>query len=386
MISTYNQLCPVLFGPGAIAQTAEKAAELGGTKALCIYDKGVEMTGIAGRITALLKDGGIETVLFDEVQPDAPDSVVNKAGKLAQDEKVDLVIGIGGGSSLDTAKAATVLAENPLPITQYLPSGGNKAFKSTIPLILIPTAAGTGSEVTIMAVVHDETNQTKEGVLRAANLAIVDPELTLTMPAHITAATGLDALTHAVESLSTNCGNPKAEVLALAATKLIAENLEKAYLDGSDIEARTNLSFASNIAGMAFTEASLHIGHAAAHEFGIQFHMQHGVACALTLPEVVTFAADIIPDKTKKIAEALGVKLPDGVGGAEAGELAAAKLRDLLRRLNIPSLKAQGISREDAVACAHGAVAKNWFVVCALKPVTDEVMAEQIGRMYDNYQ
>jgi alcohol dehydrogenase class IV len=344
------------------------------------------MTGIAGRITALLKANGIGTVVFDEVQPDAPDSVVNKAGQLAQDEKVDLVIGIGGGSSLATAKAATVLAETPLPITQYLPSGGNKAFKSTIPLILIPTAAGTGSEVTIMAVVHDETNQTKEGVLRAANLAIVDPELTLTMPAHITAATGLDALTHAVESLSPNCGNPKAEVLALAATKLIAENLEKAYLDGSDIEARTNLSFASNIAGMAFTEASLHIGHAAAHEFGIQFHMQHGVACALTLPEVVTFAADIIPDKTKKIAEALGVKLPDGVGGAEAGELAAAKLRDLLRRLNIPSLKAQGISREDAVACAHGAVAKNWFVVCALKPVTDEVMAEQIGRMYDNYQ
>ncbi len=386
MISTYNQLCPVLFGPGAIAQTAEKAAELGGTKALCIYDKGVEMTGIAGRITALLKANGIGTVVFDEVQPDAPDSVVNKAGQLAQDEKVDLVIGIGGGSSLDTAKAATVLAENPLPITQYLPSGGNKAFKSTIPLILIPTAAGTGSEVTIMAVVHDETKQTKEGVLRAASLAIVDPELTLTLPAHITAATGLDALTHAVESLSTNCGNPKAEVLSLAATKLIAENLEKAYRDGSDIEARTHLSFASNIAGMAFTEASVHIGHAAAHEFGIQFHMQHGVACALTLPEVITFAADIIPDKTKKIAEALGVRLPDGISGADAGELAAARIRELLRRLNIPSLKAQGISREDAVACAHGAVAKNWFVVCALKPVTDEVMAEQIGRMYDNYQ
>jgi alcohol dehydrogenase class IV len=386
MISTYNQLCPVLFGPGASAQLADKVKEFGGTKALCIYDKGVEMTGTADKLVTLLKDSGIGTVVFDGVQPDAPADVVNRAGQLARDEKVDVIVGIGGGSSLDTAKATAVLAENPLPITQYLQSGG-KPYKSTMPLILIPTASGTGSEVTIMAVVHNEANHTKEGILRAANLAIVDPELTLTVPPFITAATGFDALSHAVESLSTNCGNPKAEVLSLAATKLIAENLEKAYLDGGNLEARTNLSFASNIAGMAFTEASLHIGHAAAHEFGVRFHMQHGVACALTLPEVVTFAADIVPEKTKKIAEALGVKLPENVGGAEAGELAAEKIRDLLRRMNIPSLKAQGISREDAVSCAHGAVVKNWFATaCALKPVNDEVMAEQIGKMYDNYQ
>ena len=386
MISTYDQLCPVLFGAGAAAMTADKVKEFGATKALCIYDKGVEMTGIADMIVKQLRDNGIKTVIFDEVQPDAPAEVVDKAGRLAQDEQVDIVIGIGGGSSLDTAKAAAVLAENPLPITQYLPSGG-KEYKSTIPLILIPTASGTGSEVTIMAVVHDEANQSKEGILRAASLAIVDPELTLTVPPHITAATGFDALSHAVESLSTNCGNPKAEVLALAAVKLIAENLEKAYRDGSDLEARTQLSFASNIAGMAFTEASLHIGHAAAHEFGIRFHMQHGVACALTLPAVVTFAADVVPEKTKKIAEALGVKLPAGIGGAEAGELAAAKIREMLSRMNIPSLKAQGISREDAVSCADGAIAKNWFATaCALKPVTSDVMAEQIGKMYDNYQ
>ncbi len=386
MISTYNQLCPVLFGAGSSAMTADKVKELGGTKALCIYDKGVEMTGIASKIVTLLRDNGIEVVIFNEVMPDAPDALVNKAGQLAQDEKVDIVVGIGGGSSLDTAKAATVLVENPLPITQYLPSTG-KEYKSTIPLILIPTASGTGSEVTIMAVVHDETHHTKEGILRAASLAIVDPELTVSVPPHITAATGFDALSHAIESLSTNCGNPKAEVLALAATKIIAENLEKACADGSDIEARTQLSFASNIAGMAFTEASLHIGHAAAHEFGIQFHMQHGVACALTLPEVITFAAELIPEKIKKIAEALGVKLPENIGSAEAGELAAAKIREMMRRLNIPSLKAQGISREDAVACAHGAIMKNWFATaCSLKPVTDEVMAEQIGKMYDNYQ
>ena len=387
MISTYSQLCPVLFGAGAAAQTADKVKELGGSKALCIFDKGVEMTGIADKIVSQLKENGIDVITFNEVMPDAPDTLVNKAGQLAQDAKVDVVVGIGGGSSLDTAKAAAVLVENPLPITQYLPSNGGKEYKSTIPLILIPTASGTGSEVTIMAVVHDQTNHVKDAVLRAANLAIVDPELTLTVPPHITAASGFDALSHAVESLGTNCGNPKAEVLSLAAAKLIAENLEKAYNDGSDIEARTNLSFASNIAGIAFTEASLHIGHAAAHQFGIVFHMQHGVACAISLPEVITFTAELVPEKAKKVAEALGIKLPEGVGGKEAGELAAAKIRELMRNLGIPSLKAQGISREDAVACAHDAIVNNWFATaCSLKPVTDEVMAEAIGRMYDNYQ
>lgn len=385
MISTYNQLCPVLFGVGATELIAEKVKELGGTKAFCIYDKGVKTTGIADKIVKRLIDAGIETVTFDEVLPDAPDTVINQAGQLARDESVDIVIGIGGGSTLDTAKAATVLVENPLPITQYLASRG-KEFTSTTPLILIPTAAGTGSEVTIMSVIHDHENHIKEGVLRSADLAIVDPVLTLTVPPFITAATGLDALSHAIESYTTNCGNPKAEVLSLAAMKLIAENLEKAYLDGNDIDARTNLSFASNIAGMAFTEASVHIGHAAAHEFGIQFHMQHGVGCALTLPEVITFSAEAVPGKITKIADALGIKLPDAIDGTQAAELVAAWLRDMNRRLNIPSLKAQGISREDAVACARGAVEKNWFVSCALKPVNDAVMAEEIGRMYDNYQ
>ena len=198
--------------------------------------------------------------------------------------------------------------------------------------------------------------------------------------------TGFDALSHAVETLTTSCGNPRSDILALSAISLIVENLEKAYRDGGNLEARTQLSLASNLAGIAFNDALVHFGHAAAHEFGVVFHMPHGVACALTIPEVIRFSADAAPDKVLGIAKALGIALPESTSGPEAGALAAEAVRSLMRRLNIPSLKAQGISREAAVGSAEGAVRKNVFVNFALKPVDPPVMAELIGRMYDNYQ
>lgn len=385
MVSTYSQLCPVIFGAGAVQQLADKVKAFSGTKALCIFDNGVKAAGISDRILKALDSAGIKVVAFDEVLPDAPDKMVDRVGKLAQDEKVDIVIGIGGGSSLDTAKAASVLVENPLPIKQYFVSKGPQ-FKSTVPLILIPTTSGTGSEVSIMAVIHDEETHTKDSVLRAASLAIVDPELTLTVPKKVTAMTGFDALSHAVEAYTTNCTNPKADILTLEVMRLVIDNLEKACDDGSNLEARTNLSLASNLAGMAFNDAFLHFGHAVAHEFGVVFHMPHGVACALTVPEVIRFSSDVAPERTKKIAEALGVNLTPDTTAAQAGELAAAKVRTLMKKLDIQSLKEQGISKEAAMDCAEGAIAHNPFVHCALKPIDPPVLKTLIQQIYDNYQ
>ena len=385
MISTYMQQCPVLFGPGAVNLIAEKVKGFGGTKAFCIYDQGVKATGIADRILKLLNDAGIETVAFDGVLPDAPDYLVNEVGQQARDANVDIVIGIGGGSSLDTAKAVTVLVDNPPPIKQYFASTGRK-FSLKTPLILVATASGTGSEVTFMSVIHDHENDVKTGTNRPGNLAIVDPELTLTAPPHVTASTGVDALSHAVEAYTSTGASPKSDLLALAAIELIANNLEKAYLDGSDLEARTNMSFASNIAGMAFSDALIHFGHAAAHEFGVHFHMPHGVGCAMSLPEVIVFASSVLPEKTIKIAKALGIELPEGVSGVEAGKLAADYVRALLKRLGIKSFKEQGISREAVVAIAEDVVKKNPFVCFSPKPVDAPLMAELLGKMYDNYQ
>ena len=385
MISTYSQLCPVIFGAGAVNLLSEKVKERGGTKALCIYDNGVKAAGISDRITRALSDAGISVITFDEVLPDAPNQTVDRAGKLGQDEKVDIIIGIGGGSSLDTAKAASVLVENPLPIRQYFVSKGCQ-FKITKPLILIPTTSGTGSEVSIMAVIHDEETHMKDSVLRAADLAIVDPELTMTVPKMITAITGFDALSHAVEAYTTNCTNPKADILTLEVMRLVINNLETACEDGTNLEARTNLSLASNLAGMAFNDAFLHFGHAVAHEFGVVFHMPHGVACALTIPEVIRFSSDVAPIRTKKIAEALGVTIPIGAPPAEVGELAAAQVRSLMKKLKIKSLKEQGISLEAAINCAEGAIAHNPFINCALKTVDPPALKALIQQMYDNYQ
>ncbi len=385
MISNYQQLCPVVFGAGACAQLPEKVKQLGGKKALCIYDNGVQQSGIADKILTILKEGNVETVIFSDVLPDAPASMINQAGKLAQDEKVDIVIGVGGGSTLDTAKAVAVLLENPLPIEQYFVSRGT-SFVSTKPLILMPTTSGTGSEVTIMSVVHDEQTHTKDSILRAATLAIVDPELTITVPAHVTAMTGFDALSHAIESYTTISDNPKANLLAVAAIELIAKSLVPAVENGNDIDARTDLAFASNIAGMAFNDALLHFGHAAAHELGVVFHIPHGVACALTIPEMIVFASDVLPQKTKNIAAALGMDVPEDATGEQIGELAADFIRQLMKRLNIKSLKDFGVSRESAMACAPGAIAHNPFIAFAPKPIDEELLGVLIGKMYDNYQ
>jgi alcohol dehydrogenase len=383
MVTTYTQTCPVLFGVGAIEQLGEKALGLGAKKVLCVYDEGVKVSGIADRIAAILKKAGLEVAVFDQVAFDAPDTVIDEGGRFAQKEHINCVVGIGGGSSLDTAKAISVLIENPLPISQYY-FGRAKPFTVTMPLILVPTASGTGSEVTIVSVVHDVEGNTKEAVLRPGTLAIVDPQLTLTVPPRTTAATGMDALSHAVEAYTSKTCDAKSDLLAIHAINLIAKNLAAAYKDGKDIEARTNMMLASTFAGMAFNDASVHFGHAAAHAFGTTFKMAHGVGCALATPEVIEFSAEAIPERTIAIAKALGCKLLENVTGKEAGDLAAQKVRNLMHETGIPSFSDMGISKEAATGCAPDAM-KNWFVINAQKEVTTEVMASLIGRMYANY-
>lgn len=385
MISTYQQICPVVFGVNASLETGKKVKEFNGKNVLCIYDKGVEMSGIADKIVTNIKQTGVNVFTYNKVLPDAPKEIIHEAGLIAQEKQIDVIVGIGGGSSLDTAKSVAVLADNPLPISQYYAQFG-VAFKKETKLILLPTASGTGSEVTAISVVHDEDTEAKETVLRPADLAIVDPALTITAPPHVTAASAMDALSHAIESYTTNCGNPKSDMLSLYAIKLIVENIEAAYKDGSDITARTNLSLGSNFAGLAFGDASVHFGHAAAHEMGIHFHMPHGVACAITLPEVITFAADVAPEKVCQIAAALGILDGLTLPAEEAAEESAKKIRTMMKNVGIKSLKEQGYTREEVVGCAKAAVEKNWFVSCALKPVDVAVMGELLGKMYDNYQ
>lgn len=386
MSTTYQQLCPVCFGVGAINEIGAKATEFGAKNILCIYDQGVKSSGISAKIIHILEAAGMRVDSFDNVLPDAPDTRINEIGEQINGKGYDLVVGIGGGSSMDTAKAISVLADHPLPIGNYLASTGIGPIRGeNTKLILVPTSAGTGSEVTMMSVVHNTALHFKDAVLRPADLAIVDPELTLSAPPSVTAASALDALSHAIEAYTSVDSNPKDDLLALHAIRLIRENVERAYQHGDDLDAKTALCFASNIAGIAFSDASVHVGHCAAHELGLTFHMSHGVACALATPATIEFCAEVLPDKMRHIALALGADIEPADVPAVIGQKAADKVRALMKNVGIKSLAEMGLSRNQILACADGAIKNNWFYVKAPRAIDVEMMEDFLATMYDKY-
>ena len=378
MRNAYQQICPVLFGVGVIADLPEKVRELGGGRVLCICDAGLKSAGVADRLVQSLRDAGIETDLFDEVEADAPDTIINKAGEIVRSRDYGVVIGLGGGSSMDSAKAVALLAEKPGVIADYYLTAH---MGERVKLILIPTTSGTGSEVTPMAVIHDTVNEIKAAIIRPADYAILDPALTVSVPPKVTAYTGMDALSHAVEAFTSaeSCLSPHSDLLALEAVRLIAQNLKTAVEDGSDLAARSALAFASNIAGIAFSESSVHAGHAIAHEAGVRLSLPHGLICALATPVVIEYYAHLFPERMQRLAAALGVE----TAPEEAGAKAAAAVRALSKAVGIPSLKDLGVRREDAVDCAQGAVDHNIFIVTAPSPTGVPEIAEMLGRIYD---
>lgn len=350
MIYSFSRTVPVLFGPGALLETGQKVKQSGIQKVLCVFDQGVKNAGIAEKVIGNLEEAGLQVVLFDGVQADPPDTMINEAAKMANAEKVDGIVGVGGGSSMDTAKAINVLLTNPPPINLYY-VGSGKEHKPGKFLVLLPTTAGTGSEATPISVVSDTPTRSKKGVIgpgTTASLAIVDPGLLLGLPPQITASTGMDAFSHAVEALTSGGMNPMSDVLAEKAVSLVTENLNKAVKDGGDLTARTNMSFASLIAGMAFSDALTHWGHAIAHTVGAHYHIPHGVGCAVALPAVVEYVADVVPDKVRRVALAMGLSLPETLTPAELGKAVADAIRNLNREVGVPSLKTFKI-KEDSL-------------------------------------
>lgn len=341
MITAFSRTVPVLFGAGASLRTGLKVKQMGVQKVLCVYDQGIKSAGIADKVIDNLKAAGLQVVLFDGVEPDPSDTLINKAAEMANAEKVDGIVGVGGGSTMDTAKAINLLLTNPPPISLYYVGTGREHKPGKV-LVLLPTTAGTGSEVTPISVVSDTATQGKKGVIgpaATATLAIVDPELLLGLPPKITAFTGMDAFSHAAEALTSEGMNPMSDTLAEKAITLIVENLPKAVKNGSDLIARTNLSFAALIAGFAFSDALPHWGHAIAHAIGAKFHIPHGVGCALAIPPVIEYVADAVPDKVRQIGRAMGLSLAENLTPAELGTTVAEAIRRLNREIGIPGLK-----------------------------------------------
>lgn len=384
MITAYHIFVPMIMGAGASLRTGMKVREYGCQKVMVVYDKGIKEVGIASRVIDNLQSAGIETVCFEDVEPDPPDTMIEQAAAQARLENVDGIVAVGGGSAMDTAKGINVLINNPPPITKYF--GIQKNLTPGVPLVFIPTTSGTGSEVTNMAVVSATKLGKKDSVVSSAcclaTLAIIDPELTMGLPAKLTAATGVDALAHAIESLTGGQANPMSDALAREAIRAIIRWLPVACEHPEDYDAREALMMASTQAGMAFTNALVHLGHCIGHALGASFHIPHGIACAATLPEVVEYASVTESKKVKMICECMGTVVAEDATPEEIGKLGRETLRFFLKKVGIPNLKEMDITLEQATSVAQK-VTKDEGIALAPYRITPAKVAEMITSAYD---
>lgn len=386
MAFQYNQLVPVLFGNGAINQLGEKVKELGCKKVICVYDGGVKAAGIAPKAEQSLKDAGVDYVVYDKITADPTDVLVNECGKLAIDEKVDGFVAIGGGSSMDCAKAASLLLNHPAPIEQYF-TAPPSFYECCVPVIHIPTTAGTGSEVTQVAVITKSEDHSKPSVFMHSSMAIVDPELTLTVPPSVTANTGLDAFTHAAEAITAKGRNPRSELLAVAAIQKIAKYLPVAVKDGSNLEARYELCLAANWAGIAFADTDCHLGHNLADGISVTFHTPHGLNCVLVNPELMKLCAAAVADKVQVVGEALGVEFTGSESNEEIGEKTAAAVRALMKTCGIKGPKELGMDRAQFADCCKMAMEIDLGLRLNCPVDVDiDIVRGIYEKVYDNYQ
>ncbi|MCB2359109.1 iron-containing alcohol dehydrogenase [Clostridium estertheticum] len=378
----YAQTCPIICGAGTISLLGEEAKKLGCTKVMIVSDETVaQLEGYAKAKQSLI-DSGIEIVEFKKVIADPPDYIINEGGEIAKSEKIDGIVAIGGGSPMDAAKGINVLVNNPGPVNKYF---GNPFYTPGVPVIMVVATAGTGSESTSIGVITDTINNVKNSVICNSTLGILDPEITISVPKDITANTGIDTMSHAVEAITAKDPNPKSELLATDAIKKVMKYLPIAMSDGRNIEARENLLLASNFAGLAFNDALVHIGHAIAHSVGAKFHVTHGVICGLVMPEVMKYAADFKADKVKVVGEAMGIRFSGNETDIEIGEIVAAQMRKFVKKVGIKSLKELGIVREELIGIAEMVLADACYNFVP-KQLTKEEVQVILGNMYDNYK
>ena len=392
MQSVFSAPNPILFGRGSAEETGKRLKGFGCTKVLVVYDKGIKGTGIADRIVGNIQLAGIDTVCYDGVQADPPDWSVDEAGMLGIKENVNGVVGIGGGSSLDTAKGAKLLLTNPPPVNQYFGREG-VVTKPSWPLIVIPTTAGTGSECTPGGVITDTQNNIKTNIAGtgcSVTLGIVDPELTVGLPPAITASTGLDAFCHAFESYTSGLANSVSEVVGREAIRLSGKYLVAAYRDGSNLDAREGMMLASTLGGMSMSGALCHIAHNIGRLLGSVFHIPHGIAGACCLPQVLEAIAPAVPEKVKYIIEMIGFPLPADAAVEEIKKTAYQAGMKLIRDLDLPNLKSYGLTKESILAVVPNGVMKQSENLIKLFgrstspiPESEELIATIISRAYD---
>ncbi|MCM8777328.1 MAG: iron-containing alcohol dehydrogenase [Candidatus Omnitrophica bacterium] len=371
MIKKFTFLCKpeVIYGQNSITQLPEVVKSLGGKKLLLVTDRNFSKTETFTRIKKLLKEKSIEYVVFDNISGEPSTETGDECALFGKNHNCDIVCGIGGGSTLDTAKAAAVLITNGGSVHDY--QGLDKVPGPGLPKIMIPTTAGTGSEVTFTAVFIRRAEKKKGGINSKylyPEVAILDPLLTLTVPQNITASTGLDALCHAIESFISKKANFLTEPVSLSAIKLIMENLPPAYKNGSDIKSRESMLYGSFLAGVCLANAGVTAVHSISYPLGGVFGIPHGIGNGLLLPYVIEFD---IPEIAPKLAS-----IYDYIYGhsekkdIEKAEVFISEIKQMLKRFKIPRLKELGVSHEAFHSLAEDAIKVAVPIENNPKPIT----------------
>jgi len=345
----------LLVGPGASARLGQAVAGFGHRKILIVTDKIIAKLGLLKSLTDALRSGGAAYVVFDEITPDAPIPLIERGIEFYREHDCDAIVAFGGGSSMDASKAIAVSIANPKKTLREL-AGYFKGLRNPVPIYAVPTTAGTGSEVTVAAVIADPDHHSKLVIVDTRivpKMAALDPELMTGLPPAVTAATGIDALTHAVEAFLGQWATPYTDGMALSAVGLIFESLRTAYAEGGNLQAREKMSLASTYAGIAFTRANVGYVHAIAHQFGGRYHTPHGLANAIVLPHVLRFSAPAVTDRLARLAVRAGL----GQAGEDEADLAQKFLDGidaLNRELGIPTHLA-ALREEDIPELARAA-------------------------------
>lgn len=346
-----------LLGRGCLAELRQPLSTMGCKKALVVSDKFLMGNGTIKKVTDILKEAGVDFVVYDEPKPNPTVKNVEDGYKILKDEKCDLVVSIGGGSPQDCGKAIAVLATNGGNIKDY--EGVNKTKNKSLPIIAITTTAGTSAEVTINYVITDEERHVKMIMVDTNSLAAItvnDPELMLSKPAPLTAATGMDALTHAIEAVVAKGAMDVTDCTALYAIKEIFDYLPRAVKNGEDIEAREQMCYSCFLNGIAFSNAGLGNVHAMAHQLGGLYDLPHGVCNAMLLPIVEEENAKHAPEKFRVIAKTIGYNVADKTD-KECVDYVIGRIKALSEEVGIPkSLKEVGVDNPDFELLAENAM------------------------------
>lgn len=385
-LKTFQSPTKVIFGIGASEEVGEEAKKLGGEKALLVTSPTPVKLGLAGKAKNLLEKEKFKVEVFDKVESEPTLELANTISNIVREKEYDIIVGVGGGSALDLAKVASIMATNPGDVKNYL--GIGKVGKPGLPKILIPTTAGTGSEVTQGAVLTSKETFEKVGIISKhvwADVALVDPLMSMSMPPRLTAITGIDALSHAVEAYMSKNRSEISDALALQAILLIVKNLPIAFNEGKNLQARYNMALAALLGGIVVdpVNAGACAGHAAAYAFAAKYKVPHGVSVGITLSYVMECNVSVCLEEFKNIAQTFGEKV-DALPLPQAAEKAVINVRKLVgETLGLPTrLRDVGVPSDAIESLAENMLRNTRLMNANPKEISKEEAIELFRKMW----